>query len=194
MRWKCPDLAVYPQIAEFNREFVRLLIHPLAPQHDSLFGLRLEWLQALRHQDASQQECIGNVPCLLIDLEPRPSEVRGITESPAILVHDPIWEEDVKVFTSSVLTYLCHVVRTDPLAARLCLGVRPGVLEKLAVMNLREIRKFSGIAPLELKARFVSSPRFWPDLVSAGSDADSDRAMVARLAALPLLVAQAGRS
>jgi hypothetical protein len=193
MRWKCPDLAIYREIAEFNREFVCLLIHPAAPVHDGLFGLRLEWLQALRLQTAHQQECIGHVPCLLIDLEPPPSEARGITESPVILVHDPIWEEQVKVFTSGVLTYLWRVVRTDPLAARLCLGVRPGVLEKLAVMNLREIREFSAMAPVELKARFTSSPRFWPDLVRAGRDADPDRAMVARLAALPLLVAQAER-
>ena len=190
MRWKCPDIAIYPEIAEFNREFVRLLVHPAAPAHQALFGLRLEWLQVLRSQSASQHECIGHVPCLLVDIEPHLSEAKGIAEPAFSEAHDSIWDEQVKVFTASVLTYLWHVVRTDPLAARLCLGMKPGILENLATINLRQIRQCSAMAPIELRARFNSSPRFWPDLVRLSSDTDSDSATVARLAVLPLLMAQ----
>ena len=51
MRAKLTDLDVYPEIAEFNREFIRLMLDPDAPDTKDLFGMPQQSLQALRHPD-----------------------------------------------------------------------------------------------------------------------------------------------
>ena len=48
MRAKIPDLDVYPEIAEFNREFIRLMLDPDAPDIEDLFGMPQHSLRALR--------------------------------------------------------------------------------------------------------------------------------------------------
>lgn len=47
MRAKFPDLDVYPEIAEFNREFIRLMLDPDAPDTEHLFGMPPESIASL---------------------------------------------------------------------------------------------------------------------------------------------------
>jgi len=200
MRAKLTDLDVYPEIAEFNREFIRLMLDPDAPDTKDLFGMPQQSLQALRHPDFPVYGSLDEVPCLLVELAPLLS---SRADSP-VSCHDrmrqqnaaiseeasPAWQSDVKVFAAGLLTYIWSVVRRDTAAARLFLGLRPESIASLAAMSFIEIRHLVEHAPRKLLARFTTDPRFWPDLVRVANSPDSETTAVARLAALPLLVAR----
>ncbi|MFT4591298.1 MAG: hypothetical protein ACI80M_000613 [Gammaproteobacteria bacterium] len=200
MRAVFPDLDVYPEIAEFNREFIRLMLDPAAPDTESLFGMPQQSLQALRETDFPIYGRLEEVPCLLVELAPLLS---SSADSP-MGCHDlrrqqngaiseevsAVWQCDVKVFAAGLLTYIWSVVRRDTAAARLFLGLRQESITSLAAMSFGEIRNLVEHAPRKLLARFTTDPRFWPDLVRVANSADSETNTVARLAALPLLVAR----
>ena len=200
MRAEFPDLDVYPEIAEFNREFIRLMLDPAAPDIEGLFGMPQHSLQALRAPDFPVYGSLDEVPCLLVELAPLLSsgsdsrmgchDMRRQKNAAISEEVSSVWQSDVKVFAAGLLTYIWSVVRRDTAAARLFLGLRPESIASLAAMSFIEIRNLVEHAPRKLLARFTTDPRFWPDLVRVANSPDSETNTVARLAALPLLVAR----
>ena len=200
MRAEFPDLDVYPEIAEFNREFIRLMLDPAAPDIEGLFGMPQHSLQALREPDFPVYGSLDEVPCLLVELAPLLSsgsdsrmgchDMRRQKNAAISEEVSSVWQSDVKVFAAGLLTYIWSVVRRDTAAARLFLGLRPESIASLAAMSFIEIRKLVEHAPRKLLARFTTDPRFWPDLVRVANSPDRETNTVARLAALPLLVAR----
>jgi hypothetical protein len=200
MRAKFPDLDVYPEIAEFNREFIRLMLDPDAPDIEGLFGMPQQSLQALREPDFPVYGSLDEVPCLLVELAPllsssadSPMGCHDMRRQQNVAISEEVssvWQSEVKVFAAGLLTYIWSVVRRDTAAARLFLGLRPESIASLAAMSFIEIRKLVEQAPRKLMARFTTDPRFWPDLVRVANLPDSETNTVARLAALPLLVAR----
>lgn len=200
MRAKIPDLDVYPEIAEFNREFIRLMLDPDAPDIEDLFGMPQHSLRALREPDFPVYGSLDEVPCLLVELAPllsssadSPMGCHEMRRKQNLAISEEVssvWQSDVKVFAASLLTYIWSVVRRDAAAASLFLGLRPESIASLAAMSFIEIRKLVEHAPRKLLARFTTDPRFWPDLVRVANSPDSETNTVARLAALPLLVAR----
>jgi hypothetical protein len=194
-----PDMGSYPEIVQFNREFIQLLTGTGAPEQDGLFGMPLECLAALREAGEELDALVDQVPCLLVELSPLidqlltpPAASRNACNEPRPSGHDS-WRTDVRVYTVGLLTYVWAAVRRDPDAARLYLGLRSESIAALATMNLKQLRLLAEYSPDRLRARFTSHPRFWSDLISVSRlrHADSATSAVARLAALPLLVARA---
>lgn len=193
-----PDLGRYPEIIEFNREFIHLLAGAGSPEQDGLFGMPLEWLAALRTAGDDFDAFVDKVPCLLVELSPlidqllvSPAGGPHACNEPPPPEHDR-WRNEVRVYALGLLTYLWVAVRHDPDAARLYLGLRVESIATLAKMNLKELRCLAEHSPDRLRARFTAHPRFWPDVISVSRliHTDTEASVVALLAALPLLVAR----
>jgi|GEM_PF-1470670 len=193
-----PDLGRYPEIIEFNREFIQLLTGVSAPEQDQLFGMPLELLRELRSAGDDFNALVDQMPCLLVELSPlidhfisSPAASRNTCNEPRPPEHDS-WRTDVRVYTVGLLTYVWAAVRRDPDAARLYLGLRAESIAALAQMTLSELRQLAEHSPDSLRARFTTHPRFWSDLISVSrlTHTDIDTSAIARLTALPLLVAQ----
>jgi hypothetical protein len=193
-----PDLGRYPEIIEFNREFIQLLAGPSAPEQDGLFGMPLESLRALRTGQENIKVLVDQVPCLLVELSPlldqllqSPVGLKHACNEPRPHEHDS-WRTDVRVYTVGLLTYVWAASRRDPDAARLYLGLRAESIAALAEMTLAELGRLAESSPDRLRARFATNPRFWSDLISVAklSPGNHDMSAVARLAALSLLVAR----
>lgn len=189
---KWPDTQFRREIRDFNREFLELVCA------DSRPGTALGLSQAVRHRLAAlapaQLEVIADMPCLLaafVVLPPR-QLARGVAEGQGTGPTGPAGPvsaaqaEVARLFAASLLTWLWHTARQDPLLAALCIG--PGRLgvEQLADAGFRDLQRTAAGAVDCLEARFCRHPRFWPDLVRAASHANAQVLTATRLSVVQL--------
>ncbi len=185
------DSQVRRELQEFNREFLALLCVASSP--GLAFGLDLPVRQRLRLLEPGQLEALAATPCLLAGFaELLPRQVpRGVADAP--------WSgsraaeaEAARLFAASLLAWLWHAARRDPLLAALCIG--PGSLgvEHLSTAGFRDLQRVAANAMDCLEARFCRHPRVWPDLVRAASGADPDMLATTRLSIIQLTLISRG--
>jgi hypothetical protein len=191
MQWKHPDTQLHEDIADLNREFLRLLVHPHGPTESSVFGLSQPCVAALRRLSDEQLETIALAPCLLAELQPdigtRPDEPI-VNDQSLPPESNLLWCSEVRVFAAEVLTYILHVSRLDPLAAALCMGLVGDADHQPAQLSFSRVRAFAERAELLMQARLCEHPRFWCDLIHAGAASNQELQLVSRLSMLSLAV------
>lgn len=189
MQREAPDRHFYAEMRDLNLEFLMLVMRCRQRPGEPVFGLDAAVVDHLRRLGPAQLESMATTPCLLAGLRatPPPGLVRAA--EPRLGEESPP-AADGCVFAAGLLTYVCQMVRRDPLRAALCAGPAPGW--PAAGLRLRDIHACARQARLHLEARFCRHPRFWPDLVCAAREGEPRRLELARLAAIQLAVAELG--
>lgn len=189
---KWPDTQFRREIRDFNREFLELVCTDPRP------GTALGLPHAVRHRlgllAPAQLEVIADTPCLLVAFAVLPPRqlARGVAESPGTgagvspALLPAAQAEIARLFAASLLTWLWHTARQDPLLAALCIG--PGRLgvDQLADAGFRDLQRAAAGAVDCLEARFCRHPRLWPDLVRAATHADPQVLTATRLSVVQL--------
>ncbi len=201
-----PETQVRHEIQEFNREFLNLMcMHdPSADPDEAVYGLPAPVFQRLRRLTPPQLEVIASMPCLLAGFsglaqwEPqrranmRPSlsrtalPVLGVAEQSRPVVGHPAGSGPAPVFAASLLAWLWHTTREDPLLAALCVGPGTLAVEQIGAKPFKELQWIATSAAGCLEARFSRHPRLWPDLVRAASTADPQVLTATRLSIVQL--------
>jgi hypothetical protein len=144
--------------------------------------------------DAAARGRAAECPCLLIDcgfLDAARWGSAHVSE-----VHDQ--ERTVAGFftvahTSEVarvvLAYAWHLVRSQPAAARLLLGVSAHCAQRIAACPLPRMMELAQIRAHWLQPRWADRPQVWRRLLLAASSSDPAALEEIRLRALPLLAA-----
>lgn len=200
-----PDTHVRHEIQEFNREFLNLVCthDQSADQDEAVYGLPAPVSQRLRRLTPPQLEVIASMPCLLAGFsglaqwEPRQRPngrpplpraalpVLGVAEQGRPLV-SPAGSGPAPVFAASLLAWLWHTTREDPLLAALCVGPGTLAVEQIGAKPFKELQWIATSAAGCLEARFSRHPRLWPDLVRAASTADPQVLTATRLSIVQL--------
>jgi len=180
-----PDTQVRGEIREFNREFLELVCEDSSP--GAAFGLASPVRQRLRLLAPAQRQSIAETPCLLaaFSLLPLRSASRGVADAPLPAARRA-QADAARLFAASLLVWLWHTAREDPLLAALCIG--PGRLgvEHLSSAGFRELQRTAAGAADCLEARFCRNLRLWPDLVRAASSSDGQLRTATRLSIVQL--------
>jgi hypothetical protein len=145
--------------------------------------------------DAAARRRAAECPCLLIDC----GFLDAVRWSSAHVreVHDQ--ERTVAAYftvahTSEVarvvLAYAWHLVRSQPAAARLLIGVSVHCAQRIAACPLPRMMELAQIRPHWLQPRWADRPQVWRRLLQAAGSSDPAALEEIRLRALPLLAAE----
>jgi hypothetical protein len=180
------------EIADINREFLKLLLHTEAGGWRSVLGLEAGTVEALRRLGPEQQETVASVPLLLAEFGPLP----GFTDfnsaiadgEPPFAVTSGIWRQDLQGFVDRLLVCVWQAARRETGLASLCLGIDGPLRRKLVKLSFAGLSRYSRHAATALRARFAGHSAFWPDLLASAYSNDPLRKTVSQLSAIQLSV------
>ena len=155
----------FRDLHELNRRFLALLI----AGHSRPFGTDYWLPDTVRHGLARLGEAelnsLAGCPYALFDLDGErlrfdayPRAVAARAREPAFEPHDPNVE-----FARAALFFAWHAAQTDPVFARLALGLEDRGVHWLAALPVTMLGK--GLAERVLAPCWPHHPTFWPDLV-----------------------------
>jgi hypothetical protein len=197
------------EIANINREFLRLLASPAVAENHSLLGLDGGVLGALRSLSPAQLDRIAAAPQLLAEFSPLPgARQTGASDAPTprqlaqergavadvggSAYQDSQWEQQVQGFAQRLLVCLWQSARHSKRITALNAGLTPESLAFLAAQSFTVVSRHCAEAGFCLRARFALHPRFWPDLIRSVRIGNSEQQAASRLSLLPLSISQAG--
>jgi hypothetical protein len=179
------------QLADINREFLRLLIDPSVAAVPGLFGLGGPALAELRHLSVAQLREIAAAPILLAEFEPLPGlpDCSSVADAPALPGGLPAaWQREAEAFANRLLACIWQAARQDRLFTAFCIGVDRDRHRRIAELSFRSISHSSEGTLRCLRVRLGAHARFWRDLVRSVRDGTSDQQTISRLAIIPLSV------
>jgi hypothetical protein len=180
MRPITPDTRIYDELKSLNAAFLQVLVSQ-GPHADAAATVASAAIAAqLRRLDNDGLDFIAGTPALLAEFSPPEPERAEDAVEP---------NPRAGLFAVALLTWLWKTDRHDQLAAALCVG--PAGTGP--ALSIRLIERHAAQASRRLRIRFAEHPRFWADLIRAARGADPSLRMIARLTALPLIVAGAPR-
>ena len=166
-----------------NAAFLQVLVSQ-DPHADAAVTVASAAIAAqLRRLDDDGLDFIAGTPALLAEFSPPEPERAEDAVEP---------NPRAGLFAVALLTWFWKTDRHDQLAAALCVGpAGTGSAGTGPALSIRLIERHAAQASRQLRIRFAEHPRFWADLIRAARGADPDLRMLARLTALPLIVAGA---
>ena len=157
--------------------------------------LRADWLRLTAEQRLRLADC----PYLLVDagfadptgwLTIPPVGVRDMPD-PRRAIHAAIgWVEPSLIRRALILAW--HLARSNPLLARVALGMNERCMELIAACGLHDLESLAELRPAWIRIRWDDQPQIWQQLVqaaAAGQDASLRRL---QLRGLQLLAAGLG--
>jgi hypothetical protein len=179
-------------IADINRDFLRLLVHPATRKHGELLGLQQPLLDGLRRLDSDQLNRVADVPVLLAEFATlrAPAGVAGVADEgyAAAQIADD-WLQELRSFADRLLTCIWQATQHDDLMAAFCIGCNTDKRAALAELNFAAIRRLSGRSAHSLRVRLATHPYVWGDLIRSVRSGNSTQQMVAQLAVIQLSLA-----
>ncbi len=102
-------------------------------------------------------------------------------------------------FCEVALLHAWHVAVTRPIAARMLYGMPPAIIDRMAKVQLWQLKRIAADYPGLLMPRWPANPCFWPDLIQFARGGDLQRLVTAQqlghqLIALELQASAARRS
>lgn len=191
MSQKYPDSLIKDEIADINREFLRLLTHPRLPAMAGVLGLDGPTLDSLRRLDAAQLENIAGSSLLLAEFNPLPGTDDFSMRADQMVADAaicPDWQQDMSGFANRLLTFVWQASRRDRLLSAFCLGLDKGQAQRLAQLSFIRISRGAEYASVCLRARLSQHPKFWHDLVRTAHSGNRDQQLAAQLALIQLSV------
>jgi hypothetical protein len=192
MQEKYPDMRMQQAITDLNQQFIRLLTDAPIASDESLLGMPGPFRASLARLEPKQLSHLGNLPCLLAEHLPPPSdgEVAWIAEQqPGYVAVADEWLSSLCMFTAEMLTFIWHSKQRDPVFTAIATGLEPAEAQLWDQVSFTNIERRARQPLQTLRVRFARHPRFWPDLISAARRGTDDIQQVAQLASLPLSVA-----
>ena len=176
-------------IADINRDFLRLLVHPATRKHGDLLGLQQPLLDGLRRLDSDQLQRVADVPVLLAEFTMlrAPAGVADDGYAAAQIADD--WLQELRSFADRLLTCIWQATRHDELMAAFCIGCNTDKRAALAELSFAAIRRLSGRSAHSLRVRLATHPCVWSDLIRSVRSGNSTQQMVAQLAVIQLSLA-----
>jgi hypothetical protein len=197
---KSPDLHLHDnftsEIADINREFMRLLIHPAIREAPQALGLNAGLLAALWQLTPAELDEIGSLPLLLPEFHPFPvfAGVRDVERPHADSVLSKSWQDEKRDFVNRLLTCIWQNARRDRWRTSLYVGISPEHCHALAEMNFCSLGRCTHQATELLRVRLCEHENYWPDLISSIRKGDSSKQAASRLALIPLSIAQSWKN
>jgi len=177
------------EIREMNQEFLRLLLHREAPEHDDVLGLHAGILAALRRLTADQQVAIASVPMLLAEFSPLPGKTDSACVADAetsLLAVSEGWQRELQGYSDRLLSCLWQAARRETGMAAHCLGLDDRKRFRLKQMNFSSLSHCAQHAAASLQARLAQHRDFWPDLIASACSGDTVRQTISQLSVIPL--------
>ena len=181
------------EITDINREFLRLLTHPVTHGVPELLGLDAGVLEGLRQLRPDELELISAAPLLLVEFSPLPG-ITEIRESPESRLQNQalgrVWEAELQGFADMLLTCIWQTARRDSLLTALFVGIDNERCHALSTLSFCRIRQCSRQAADLLRVRLRQHPRFWADLIRLARNGSTSQQIASRLSVIQLSVAQ----
>jgi len=180
------------EISAMNREFLALLIHPLADGRTRLLGLSPDVIDSLRRMSVAQLHDLATAPLLLAGFTRLPGMARTdlqVLREVAESHVPPEWTDCAQNFANRLLTSLWHYSRQPDGITGFCMGLDPVSTDALASMDFTELCECAGATCASLHARHADHPACWPDLVNSALQGRDEQLSVAHLSLIPLTVA-----
>ncbi|MEZ5563977.1 MAG: hypothetical protein R3F24_00020 [Gammaproteobacteria bacterium] len=211
-----PDTQVQREIREFNHEFLNLICaHDQSDDAYGLTGSLCQRLRTLTPPQLdviASMPCLlagfiglsqweprrsANLrarPQSLFTLRPDTTDSAPLTTQQQLRVaeqdrprsRNPVASEAAPLYAASLLAWLWHTARQDPLLAALCVGPGTLAVEQISAKSFRELKWIATSAAGCLEARFCRHPRLWPDLIRAASTEDAQVLTATRLSIVQL--------
>jgi hypothetical protein len=180
------------EVADINREFLRLLTHPDQQEAQAVLGLEKPVLDSLRRLDAAALDALASLPLLLPEFRPFPSctGVREPLPMPTESDLSPAWNELRGGFANRLLTCIWQLSRQNVWRTSLCAGIARADGRRLAEMSFRELSRCTEQAAGLLRVRLAGHPLYWPELIRVLRHGDDEQQIASRFAVIPLSIAQ----
>jgi hypothetical protein len=185
------------EIADINREFLRLLTHPDTRGAPEVLGLDAALMESLCRLNPEELESLAATPSLLVEFSPLPG-LAEIREAPERRLQNSalgeIWQRDVQSFANLLLTCIWQTARRDSLLTALFIGIDRERCQSLSSLRFGRISQCSRQAGDSLRVRFGEHPRFWADLIRMARSGSDSQQIAARMSVIQLSIAQQWRA
>ncbi len=189
------DLALeLAEIANINREFLRLIADSDGTETAALLGLDPATVASLRSLSPAELDRIAAAPQLLAEFSPLPggSDPVAVADAERYPRADGQWTRKLQDFAQRLLVCLWQAARYNSRLVALNAGLEASSLRRLASQSFSALGRHSANGACYLRARFASHPRFWPDLIRSVRHGNREQQAASRLAVIQLSVSQAG--
>lgn len=179
-------------ITDINREFLRLLIHPVLRSPLPVLGLDPAIRARLRRLSDTALDSLAATPILLAEFHPFP----GTGQQPPAVLSDQVADQDIdrgwlaerRAFADRLLTCLWQAASKGPFALPLGIGLERDAGLHFGGLSFTQIRRLRGEAADCLRTRLGTHPSCWPDLIRGVTQGDEAKLVAARLSLIPLTV------
>lgn len=180
------DKAILSEIYELNQRFVALA--PALPA--SRFGADGGDLPAMLgrfHAETRRQ--LSQCPFLLFRIDARPATASVADASPARAAPAEAEAELARL----ALSFLWHLARANPFAARVVSGTPAYWCERLAALSIVRLIETATTCDIEVRPRLAAVPGFWLDLLRATGSRPPMRRRAMGIAGLQLIMSKSRR-
>lgn len=187
-----PSAEFRSEVADINREFLRLLTHPDLQEEPAALGLEAPVLESLRRLDTGELNAVASLPLLLPEFRPFPvyAGVREPAAVPAEPAAGRVWQELKRSFTNRLLTCIWQLSRQNVWRTALYAGIARADGRRLAEMSFRDLSRCTEQAAGLLQVRLAAHPLYWPELLRILRNGDDEQQIASRFAVIPLSIAQ----
>ena len=193
MSLKRPDTEISEEIADINREFLRLLTHPAIRGAPGVLGLDGGVLEGLCQLNREERELVAASPLLLAEFSPFPG-LAEIREAPERRLQNAalgqVWRAELQGFANRLLTCIWQTARRDRLMTALFVGIDDERCRALSALSFSRISQCSHEAADSLRVRLAEHPRFWTDLIHLIRNGNGSQQIASRMSVIQLSVAQ----
>jgi hypothetical protein len=185
------------EVADINREFLRLLTHPSARGAPEVLGLDAPLVEGLCRLNPDELELIAAAPLLLVEFNPLPgcAEIRETPERRAQnAALGESWQVDLQAFANLLLTCIWQTSRRDSLLTALFVGIDREQCQTLAGLSFGQISQCSRQAADLLWVKLAGHPRFWADLIRLARNGSGSQQIASRMSVIQLSIAQQWRA
>jgi len=181
---------------EVNERCIEMLISIARHEQTRSFALVSEVRELLKSADRSMRLCAARVSFLLVDMEfGNPDFWHVVCSHPGQQLKTPLWRGS---FPRGSAIQLAHAtlmlawnsLRTDPLTARILLGMAQLVAERIARLKFEEIDRIAHKRFRHVRPRWDDRPAVWRRLLLAAQTNDAKLLGALNLHALQLLTGE----
>jgi hypothetical protein len=173
-----PPTQAAASLVELNRRFLELMCARLTmAKLDGYLGLPADFGPKIGRLSSAERAAAADCPFALFDVRFRDETHWHVRlQSPAWQIADvPPGDWVAGDFVRVAVFFAWHLSLTDPLSARLVLGLRRATIEEFQAVTLDKLSCIAVAEQRYLSVRWQERPRFWLALAEAAAGPRSSR-------------------